>query len=162
MRKPTALLRDLGVTGFAVFHLIVGGSVLAALIYPVFVALLCARLIAGVPIYDVSFGGLHMLALIGGLAAAACANLVGLARRRLLSTAWIIPLMPLHWLLLSAAAWRAVLQLLREPYRWEKTEHGLARSSRRAQHAAGPIQPKGLANSKSIFADRPRPLRASA
>jgi hypothetical protein len=162
MRAPAGLLRDLGIAGFAVFQLIVGGSVLAALIYPIFVALLSARLIAGVPIYDASLGGLHMLALIGGLAAAALANLVGLARRGLLSHAWVILLMPLHWLLLSVAAWRAVLQLPREPYRWEKTEHGLARSSRRAQKAAVPIPPKALADPKNTFADRPRPLRASA
>jgi len=34
MRAPRRLLRDLGVAGFATFHLIVGGNVLAALIYP--------------------------------------------------------------------------------------------------------------------------------
>jgi hypothetical protein len=34
--------------------------------------------------------------------------------------------------LLSLAAWRALFQLLRDPYRWEKTEHGLARTSRLA------------------------------
>jgi len=41
-------------------------------------------------------------------------------------------LVPLHWLLLSLAAWRALYQLMRDPQRWEKTEHGLARTSRRA------------------------------
>ncbi len=41
-------------------------------------------------------------------------------------------LMPIYWLLLSLAAWRALFQLLLDPYRWEKTEHGLARTSRLA------------------------------
>jgi hypothetical protein len=41
-------------------------------------------------------------------------------------------LMPLHWLLLSAAAWRALWQLLLNPFHWEKTAHGLARTSRLA------------------------------
>jgi hypothetical protein len=40
--------------------------------------------------------------------------------------------MPVHWLLLSLASWRAVYQLIVAPYAWEKTEHGLAKSSRRA------------------------------
>ena len=31
----------------------------------------------------------------------------------------------------SVAAWRAVFQLIGQPYRWEKTAHGLARTSRR-------------------------------
>ena len=47
--------------------------------------------------------------------------------------AWWLVLVPLHWLLLSLAAWRALYQLVRAPQRWEKTEHGLARSSRRAK-----------------------------
>ncbi len=37
----------------------------------------------------------------------------------------------MHWLLLSLAAWRALYQLVFAPYAWEKTEHGLAKSSRR-------------------------------
>jgi hypothetical protein len=34
---------------------------------------------------------------------------------------------------MSAAAWRALWQLVRAPYHWEKTPHGLARSSLRAE-----------------------------
>jgi hypothetical protein len=44
-------------------------------------------------------------------------------------------LTPVHWLLLSLAAWRALYQLAFAPYAWEKTEHGLARSSRRAANS---------------------------
>jgi hypothetical protein len=46
-------------------------------------------------------------------------------------------LIPVHWLLLSLAAWRALYQLVRDPYRWEKTEHGLAQTSRRARLRLG-------------------------
>jgi cellulose synthase/poly-beta-1,6-N-acetylglucosamine synthase-like glycosyltransferase len=161
-RAPVRLLRDLGVGGFVTFNLIVGGNVLAALIYPAFVALLFGRLIAGVPIYDESLGGLHMLALIGGLSAAAVAHLAGLARRRLLSNVWTIPLMPIHWLLLSVAAWRGLLQLLREPYRWEKTEHGLARSSRLTQRARPSLPREAAIDPTDTSANRPPPLRRSA
>jgi len=136
MRSPVALLRDLGPAGFATFQLMVGGSVLAALIYPAFAVLVAARLIAGLPVLDTSLAGLYVMALAGGLAASALGNLVGLARRGLVSSAWVILLTPLHWLLLSLAAWRGVLQLVRDPYRWEKTEHGLARSSRLARRQA--------------------------
>jgi len=38
--------------------------------------------------------------------------------------------MPLHWLLLSLVAWRALVQLFAAPYKWEKTEHGLAKGAR--------------------------------
>jgi hypothetical protein len=35
--------------------------------------------------------------------------------------------------LLSLAAWRALFQLVHDPQRWEKTEHGLAKTSRLAE-----------------------------
>ena len=34
--------------------------------------------------------------------------------------------MPLYWLLISLAAYRALWQLYWDPYLWEKTPHGLA------------------------------------
>ncbi len=40
-----------------------------------------------------------------------------------------VPLMPLYWLLISAAAYRALWQFWTAPFKWEKTEHGLTRSA---------------------------------
>jgi hypothetical protein len=45
---------------------------------------------------------------------------------------WVLLLTPLYWVLLSIAAWCALYELFRAPYRWKKTEHGLAKTSRRA------------------------------
>jgi hypothetical protein len=67
---------------------------------------------------------------MSGYLISAALGLIGLARRRILGCAWVLLLMPVYWLLLSLAAWRALFQLFRDPYRWEKTEHGLARTSR--------------------------------
>src|SRR5262249_4229254 len=85
--------------------------------------------------------------LIGGYCASAVIGAIGLARRGLLRCAWALLLMPVYWLLLSLAAWRALFQLVRHPYRWEKTEHGLARTSRLASAAirdSGAIPPQPL------------------
>ena len=79
------------------------------------------------------FVELYIVTIAAGYLSTAIVGLMGLARRRLLHEAWILALTPLYWVCLSIAAWRALYQLLREPYRWEKTEHGLARSSRLAQ-----------------------------
>jgi hypothetical protein len=68
----------------------------------------------------------------GGDASTIVLDLIGLRRRRLLRHAWVLVLTPLHWFMLSLAAWRALFQLLYDPQRWEKTEHGLAKSSRLA------------------------------
>jgi hypothetical protein len=57
---------------------------------------------------------------------------LGLSRRGLLASAWVLVLTPLHWLLLPLAAWRGLYQLVISTFAWEKTEHSLAKSSRLA------------------------------
>jgi hypothetical protein len=47
------------------------------------------------------------------------------------SPIWLLAL-PVYWLLISVAGWRALYQLILDPFRWEKTPHGLANSSRNA------------------------------
>ncbi len=137
MREPRQLLRDLGLAGFLAFQLIVGGNVLAALVHPLFMAGLIYALAIGAPIWhsgDMAvpiLAGLYGATVLIGYFASALLGWVGLARRRLLSTAWVLLFTPVHWMLLSLASWRAVYQLIVTPYAWEKTEHGLAKSSRR-------------------------------
>lgn len=141
MRAPIRLLRELGPAGFITLQLVVGGTVLAALVHPLFLAALALELAAAEPSAgeDLRSGLLSALygsAFIGGYFTSVILGLVGLARRRLLSTAWVLLLVPVHWLLLSLAAWQALWKLVRDPYRWDKTEHGLARTSRKARHGA--------------------------
>jgi hypothetical protein len=159
MRRPLALWRELGPAGFMVLQLVVGGNVLAALVFPAFLALVGIRLAAGVPVFDTGIAGLHMLAVVGGLSVTMLSAVLGLARRRLLSSAWVVTLMPLHWMLLSLAAWRSLVQLLVDPYRWEKTEHGLARSSRLAQQNASGTSRR---EARNTFVGRPPPHRRRA
>ena len=135
MRQPGRLLRDLGLPGFLTFQLIVGGNALAALVHPLFTAGLFYSVLGGAPMWRGDSASVVILAavygmtvVIGYLTSAFLGWLV-LARRGLLSTAWILLLTPVHWLLLSLAAWRALYQLAAAPYAWEKTEHGLAKSS---------------------------------
>jgi cellulose synthase/poly-beta-1,6-N-acetylglucosamine synthase-like glycosyltransferase len=137
MRAPLGLLRELGPAGFAVFQLVVGGTVLAALVHVLFALALAWEFFAawqsGTPPHLPP--ALYGTTLLSGYLASAALGLIGLARRRLLGCGWALLLMPLYWLLLSLAAWRALYQLIRDPYRWEKTEHGLARTSRLAADA---------------------------
>jgi cellulose synthase/poly-beta-1,6-N-acetylglucosamine synthase-like glycosyltransferase len=138
MRQPGRLLRDLGMTGFLTFQLIVGGNVLAALVHPLFMAALIYSVASGVPMWRGDSATVAILAAVYGTTVvigyltSAFLGWLGLAHRGLLSTAWVLLLTPAHWLLLSLAAWRALYQLAAAPYAWEKTEHGLAKSSRRS------------------------------
>jgi hypothetical protein len=138
MRQPFRLVRDLGPPGFLTFQLIVGGNVLAALVHPLFMAGLIYSVASGAPVWRDNSAPVAVLAGVYGVTAiigyltSAFLGWLGLSRRGLLSSAWILFLTPVHWLLLSLAAWRALYQLVTAPYTWEKTEHGLAKSSRRA------------------------------
>jgi cellulose synthase/poly-beta-1,6-N-acetylglucosamine synthase-like glycosyltransferase len=129
MRKPLRLKRELGLPGFLSVQLIVGGNVLAALVHPLFTAALVYAAIQDTSLWLTAIYGTSVL--IGYIASTALGWL-GLARRGLLTKASALLLTPLHWLLLSLAAWRALYQLIVSPYTWEKTTHGLAKSSRRA------------------------------
>jgi cellulose synthase/poly-beta-1,6-N-acetylglucosamine synthase-like glycosyltransferase len=138
MRQPGRLLRELGPTGFLTFQLIVGGNALAALVHPLFMAALIYSVVSGAPMWRGDSATVAILAAVYGTTVvigyltSAFLGWLGLARRGLRSTAWVLLLTPAHWLLLSLAAWRALYQLATAPYAWEKTEHGLAKSSRRA------------------------------
>ena len=137
MRTPRRLLRELGTAGFITFQLVVGGNTLAALVHPLFLAGLIYSMATGFPMWRGDGTATALAVLYGstvviGYLTSAFLCWLGLYRRALLPTAWVLLLTPVHWLLLSLAAWRALSQLVAAPYTWEKTEHGLAKTSRRA------------------------------
>ena len=134
MRRPRRLLRDLKPGGALAFQLLLAGNVLSALVHPFFTAAFCYLLFVKSPseiIRDLD-GALPIYAatLLGGYASTIIPDWIGLARRGLLRHAWVLALTPIYWFLLSWAAWRALFQLLSNPLKWEKTEHGLAKNSR--------------------------------
>lgn len=136
MRQPMRLLHDLKLSGFIVFQLVIGGTVLAAMVHGVFMVAFGWQIASGwlwaekSSISDILVVGLHATTLVTGYFISSLLALIGLARRQLMTCAWALLLMPLYWLLLSVAAWRALFHFILEPYAWEKTEHGLARTSR--------------------------------
>ena len=134
MRHPRQLWREAGAGGVIAVNLVIGGQVLSALAFPIFPAALIAYLAGRIaPSWTVAFpdgvlSPLNLATLVAGYAATAIIGLRALARQGEVSRGWILLLTPLYWGCLSLAAWRAVWQLWRDPYRWEKTEHGLGRS----------------------------------
>jgi cellulose synthase/poly-beta-1,6-N-acetylglucosamine synthase-like glycosyltransferase len=159
MRHPWRLGRELGLRGFMALQLLVGGTVLSALVHPFLLAIVLSDALSGAlfaPVDTVEQAvrkGLALTTLLTGYLGSAFFGLVGLERRRMLRAAWVLPTIPFYWLLLSAAAWRALWQFVTAPYHWEKTEHGLARSSLRAerQTASARTRPiRGLAARRHV------------
>jgi cellulose synthase/poly-beta-1,6-N-acetylglucosamine synthase-like glycosyltransferase len=132
MRRPQRLWQEAGPSGFLALNLMVGGSVLTALLHPV----LLYEMLAGVVVP--AFQGspswfstgqdipLHAATVLAGYGSSVAVGLLGLAQRGQLSRGWIMALTPLYWICLSIAAWRALGQFVWNPYHWEKTDHGLA------------------------------------
>jgi cellulose synthase/poly-beta-1,6-N-acetylglucosamine synthase-like glycosyltransferase len=129
LRHPVALYRDLGLARFLAAQLTISTSIGSALLHPLAFAgvLMLAALGQAAP----SVALLFVASAVAGYIGSAVVALVGLRRRGLIRYGWRLLLMPLHWILLSVAAWRAIVQLIHDPYRWEKTAHGRARHSRR-------------------------------
>lgn len=165
MRSPGRLLRELGFGGFFAFQLVVGGTVLAALVHPFFLALVLTDATFGdlfTP--SESFGealrrGFAVTTLLSGYFCSILLSLMGLARRRLLASAWVLLFMPVYWIMLSFAAWRGALQLVLAPHFWDKTEHGLARTSRHGKNLLKrPPLSAPARRVRAVSANRP-PLR---
>ncbi|MFG1202075.1 glycosyltransferase [Xanthobacter aminoxidans] len=131
-RRPRALMRDLGPGGTLALMLLTAGPYAAALVHPLCLALFIAdivRGVAGLPcthMAEVVTSALTYTTLVAGYAGAAATMTVGLGRRGMRPGWRTIVGIPFYWLLLSVAAWRAVIELIRRPYHWQKTEHGAA------------------------------------
>lgn len=134
-RHPLANAHSLGgLEAFCALAL-VPGTVVSALVYPVcLAATVWAILIQDIPIaatfHDNLVTGLAITLFGTGLAALILPALLGCARRGWRDLARAAPWMPVYFLMVSAAAWLALIELLRAPDRWNKTQHGLARTSR--------------------------------
>lgn len=127
MRRPSALLRDLGAWRFFGLQMMFAGTVLHALLAPI-MALLWLAAFGAVSFSD--FAAAHILfqfTTIGFVAEALmlAANFLGLRRAgHRLSPLWLPTLMAYN-LLASLAAYKAVYEVLTKPFYWDKTAHGL-------------------------------------
>jgi glycosyltransferase XagB len=132
-RRPRQLLRDLGWYKLLGFHIFLGGVILSTLIHPLFYLLLLLHGLGGelfeLPVWVQApmLWVASMLTLGLGYGSAIAVGIIA-GRRRGHGLGRAAVLMPFYWLLVSVAAYRALWQLWRDPFLWEKTRHG-ARSS---------------------------------
>jgi cellulose synthase/poly-beta-1,6-N-acetylglucosamine synthase-like glycosyltransferase len=131
MRAPRALWRELGPRGFLAFQVMVGGTILSALVHPWFYVLAAAELAGGdllampASVFGTPFWAIAWFDLVTGYAAGMILAHLAVRRRGLTRLSRHVPLMPFYWLLISAASYRALWQFVAAPFKWEKTEHGL-------------------------------------
>ncbi len=138
MRRPERLRAELGIGGFWAFQGLFAAVVISTLAHPLFYILLA---------YDTAHGGFmhHAESLLGlhfwviatfnlvaGYGAAIVLGVVSLRARGVADLLPQILLIPVYWLCISVAAWRALYQLVTNPFYWEKTQHGISKLLRKA------------------------------
>lgn len=129
-RHPVRTLRATGVKAALGFALLIGGTPLTFLAMPPLYLLLLCTILGGrvpwLPDFPPWLDTVGYTNLILGNAISVYLAMVGAFRRRNYRLVLWALLNPLYWLLHSAAAYKAVWQLLTRPHYWEKTRHGLS------------------------------------
>lgn len=101
-----------------------GGAVLSALIHG---PTLAAALVVTIVEQGVSLPFLACLSILGaGYAGGLMGAIEGMARARLPLRLADLALLPVYWSIQFIPAVRALVQLVQNPYLWEKTEHGVS------------------------------------
>jgi cellulose synthase/poly-beta-1,6-N-acetylglucosamine synthase-like glycosyltransferase len=130
-RRPLRFIRTIGPLGFLGFVSFIGGTVLSGLLNPIFWLLYIAWVIAAISGLEAVFPEpllfLSLFNLLAGNGALMFLNMLAPIRRGWLD---LIPYSLTafgYWVILSIATYRGLWQLLRNPFYWEKTHHGVSR-----------------------------------
>jgi cellulose synthase/poly-beta-1,6-N-acetylglucosamine synthase-like glycosyltransferase len=137
LRSPLRAWRELGAAGSLVALVLMVGMTVSALTHPVFLALFVWSVAAGdmfAPKPDwlaAMVGGLSLAVLTAGYGVSMVAGWVAIGRRYREPVrrriGWSLLGIPAYWVLIWVGACLALWQLLRRPFHWNKTEHGLTR-----------------------------------
>jgi cellulose synthase/poly-beta-1,6-N-acetylglucosamine synthase-like glycosyltransferase len=130
-RRPVRFTREAGLRGLAGFVLLIAGTPATFLATPILWLLTAVWIVGAVPgtqlsqLFPHPFDTLAELSFVAGNLSMVGLNALAVVRRRMFHLLPFALLAPLYWVLHSIAAWRALEQLIRRPFMWEKTPHGL-------------------------------------
>jgi cellulose synthase/poly-beta-1,6-N-acetylglucosamine synthase-like glycosyltransferase len=130
MRDPLALWRHAGTRGFFAFQLFIGGTFVSSLANPLMWLIFIASHMLGITFFSGAFGEAlaraSLFSLVAGNLLFVYLAMLGPYRRGWLQLTPYGLIAPIYWLMISIAAYRAVWQLIRRPFYWDKTRHGVS------------------------------------
>lgn len=132
-RDPLRLAREIGRGQLLVIVLYLSGMVVTLAAHPLFMGLLVlyaaglVRLETGTGWVIPSILCLAAASVVLSCGSTALSMAVGARRRGWRPSVVDMALIPVYWLAQSIAFYAAVLDIVRAPHRWAKTEHGVAR-----------------------------------
>lgn len=130
MRHPWRLYRSVGAGGFWGFQFFVGGTMLSGILNPIFWGFYLFWLLFGGAFLDQLFPTallyLSLFNLLAGNGLFTYLSIIAPVKRGWMNLApWGLTVAG-YWALMSVAAYKALWQLVRNPFYWEKTQHGLS------------------------------------
>ncbi len=137
MRHPFLLVQEVGLLGFMVVQAATLGVVIAATFHPVFLGLALYQLYQGsltnfhTSIPNMILNGLFLANLLLGFAVATISGVMAMKRKRRQNQFWVHASLPIYWLLMSIAGWKALWEFVWDPFHWNKTQHGISKFNRR-------------------------------
>ncbi len=130
-RRPLHLLRSVGAGGVLGFAFFIGGTFLSGLLNPVFWTIFALWLVFDGDAVSAYFPPailyLSLVNLLMGNAMLIYLTMVAPFRRRWTDLApWSLTVIG-YWVLMTIASFKALGQLVSNPFYWEKTDHGLSK-----------------------------------
>lgn len=130
-RRPLHFVRMTGILGVMGFLFFIGGTVLSGLLNPLFWGLFLVWLITGIAGAPELFPPLLLYSslfnLLAGNAMFVYLSMIAPFRRGWLELAPYGLTVSWYWILTSVAAYKALGQLISNPFYWEKTQHGISK-----------------------------------
>ena len=124
-RRPLRFIRTIGPLGFLGFVFFIGGTVLSGLLNPIFWLLYLVWLVALWNGFDPVFPQMLLFLSLLNLLAGNGAFMFPIRRGWLNLIPYSLTAFA-YWVILSIATYRGLWQLLRNPFYWEKTHHGVS------------------------------------
>ena len=132
MRNPQKLIREVSLTHFFYFQLIVGGKILSLFVNPLMWTLtilyFALRIYVGATIerfFPPAIFYMAVFSLVAGNFLYLYYYMIGCAKRQQYSIIKYVFVIPFYWIAMSIAAWKGFIQLIVSPHYWQKTKHGL-------------------------------------
>lgn len=155
MRRPGEFIRHWRDPHAITFQLVVGGKILSLFINPFMwvmtISYFALRPIVGEAIeslYPAAVFYIAAFSLVLGNFLYVYYYMIGCAKREHDDIIKYVFLVPLYWLFMSAAAWKALYGMITRPHYWAKTKHGLHLGNKKAEKQASSVLGQSLVDTK--------------
>ncbi|NIJ44676.1 hypothetical protein FHR24_001115 [Wenyingzhuangia heitensis] len=134
MRNPIKLYKTVGLKAFLGFNFFIGGTVFTFLSYPVLLLFIILYYVFKsewigfffpewliiIAIISFSIGNIIMIYM----------NMIAIFKRKSYSLILYAITNPIYWIMHSISAYKGLIQLITKPFYWEKTNHGLTKTTK--------------------------------